>query len=65
LNRVTKTNIEAKMESKLAAGETNVVNNQIVNSSSQSVSMSKSSLPAVRNLESTYQRMIYDSTRIV
>jgi hypothetical protein len=65
LNRVTKTNIEAKMESKLAAGETNVVNNQIVNSSSQSVSMSKSALPAVRNLESTYERMIYDSTRIV
>jgi hypothetical protein len=65
LNRVTKTNIEAKMESKLAAGETNVVNNQIVNSSSQSVSMSKSALPAVRNLEATYQRMIYDSTRIV
>ena len=45
--------------------DVNVVNNQVVNSNSQKTSMAKSTLPAVRNLEATYERMIYDSTRIV
>lgn len=62
--------INENQKNKLAADinsseDVNVVNNQVINRNSQKTSVAKSALPAVRNLESTYQRMIYDSTRIV
>jgi len=66
LNSVINENQTNKIMADINSGEdVNVVNNQIVNSNSQKTSMSKSALPSVRNLESTYERMIYDSTRIV
>jgi hypothetical protein len=66
LNNVINENQTNKIMADLNSSEdVNVVNNQIVNSNSQKTSMSKSTLPAVRNLEATYERMIYDSTRIV
>jgi hypothetical protein len=66
LNNVINENQTNKiMAASDSSEDVNVVNNQVVNRNSQKVSMSKSALPAVRNLEATYQRMIYDSTRIV
>lgn len=66
LNSVINENQTNKIMADLNSSEdVNVVNNQVVNSNSQKTSMAKSTLPAVRNLEATYERMIYDSTRIV
>lgn len=65
LNTVIKENLSAKLEESLSPGETVVVNNTSSSTGSVSRSAGKSSLPSVRNLESTYQKMIYDSTRLV
>lgn len=66
LNSVISENQKNKLVADINSGEdVNVVNNQVINRNSQKTSMAKSALPSVRNLESTYQRMIYDSTRVV
>jgi hypothetical protein len=66
LNRAIKENIRAKLENKMGGNETNVTNNNIMNnSSSSSGSSAVASLPSIRNLEPTFQRMILDSTRVV
>lgn len=63
LNRATTENIENKLEPKTTAPEP-VVNNTNINSSSNSTTIKKN-LPNVRNSESTFQRMIFESTRVV
>lgn len=65
VNNIIKENLSVKLDESLSPGETVVVNNTSSSSGSVSQSAGKGSLPSVRNLEATYQRMIYDSTRIV
>lgn len=65
LNSAIKENVVAKLEDSLSAGETVVVNNSSSSASMAGGSTDKPFLPAVRNLEPTFQRMILDSTRIV
>jgi hypothetical protein len=63
LNRVTNENIQNKLETKTAPPEP-VVNNTNINKTSQTTTIKKN-LPNVRNSEATFQRMIFDSTRVV
>lgn len=65
LNSAIKENVVARLEDSLSPGETVVVNNSSSSASMASGSTDKPFLPAVRNLEPTFQRMILDSTRIV
>jgi hypothetical protein len=63
LNRVTNENIQNKLETKTAPPEP-VVNNTNINKTSETTTIKKN-LPNVRNSEATFQRMIFDSTRVV
>ena len=63
LNNVTTENIQNRLEPKTKAPEP-VVNNTNINSSSTSTVIKKN-LPNVRNNESTFQRMLFESTRVV
>jgi hypothetical protein len=64
LNQVTSENLAAKLNETLSPNESIVVNNSVSSGKTTQI-VNKSSLPSVRNLEVTYQRMIYDSTRVV
>jgi hypothetical protein len=63
LNQVQGENLNAKVQEKLSEGES-VVNNNAISKSLSSVS-TKGPLPPVRNQEETFQRMIFESTRVV
>lgn len=63
LNKVTTENIQNRLEPKASPPEP-VVNNTNINSSSITTIIKKN-LPNVRNNEATFQRMIFESTRVV
>jgi len=63
LNAVTAENRSAKMDSMVNSSST-VTNNVVANNTPKPKSP-KPSIPPVRNMEATLQRMIYNSTRVV
>jgi len=63
LNQVQGENLIAKVQETLSKGETVVNNNAI--SKSLSSNDTRGPLPPVRNHEETFQKMIYESTRVV
>ena len=63
LNSVTNENRTAKMNSMINPSTTTV--NNVQTTSKVKPKTPKDDIPAVRNLEATFQRMIYNSTRVV
>ena len=64
LNAVTSENNTAKMDS-MATTPTTTVNNVTANKNNPKPKTPKDDIPPVRNMEATFQRMIYNSTRVV
>ena len=63
LNAVTNENRTAKINSMVTPATTTVNNTNVVKT--QKVSLAKKPVPSVRNTEETFQRLIYNSTRVV
>jgi hypothetical protein len=63
LNQVQSENLNVKVQETLSKGESVVNNNQVSNSLSSVDTTGP--LPSVRNSDPTFQRMIFDSTRVV
>jgi hypothetical protein len=63
LNAVTAENRSAKMDSMVNSSST--VTNNVVANNTPKPKAPKPSIPPVRNMEATLQRMIYNSTRVV
>ena len=63
LNAVTNENRDAKMNS-MVTPSSSVTNNVMANNKPKQKTQ-KDSIPAVRNMEDTFQRMIYNSTRVI
>jgi hypothetical protein len=63
LNTVTNENLTTKIQETLGEG-LNVVNNSAVKQAIRSKEV-KTSIPPVRNMEESFQKMIYESTRVV
>jgi hypothetical protein len=63
LNTVTNENLTTKIQETLTEG-LNVVNNSAIKQSVRSKEV-KTSIPPVRNMEESFQKMIYESTRVV
>jgi hypothetical protein len=63
LNTVTNENITTKIQETLGEG-LNVVNNSAIKQAIRSKEV-KTSIPPVRNMEESFQKMIYESTRAV
>ena len=67
LNTVSDKNNDMKLEESMSRDDDTsktITNNNIINNKNQSKITNKT-LPAVRNMEETFQRMIYSSTRVV
>jgi hypothetical protein len=63
LNTVTNENLTTKIQETLSEG-LNVVNNSAIKQAIRSKEV-KTSIPPVRNMEESFQKMIYESTRVV
>ena len=64
LNSVTSDNIGMKLDEKLKDTQSSVTNNMMA-SVQKMKPKDKDAIPAVRNQEETFQRMIYNNTRVV
>ena len=65
LTQATGQNMDMKMDEKSMSSTMSSIVNNMSSSSSQTATSAKSPIPTVRNQEQTFQRMIYNSTRVV
>jgi hypothetical protein len=65
MSSITNENMDTKLDEKSMAGMMSSVFNNTTNSTSQKASGEKSPLPSVRNQEPTFQKMIYNNTRVI